>query len=76
MLHKGLLSDDDLRAFIQQHIETGIVPELILSSDEFMQTMNCVTPSTARETRVPALFKQLLEYCTRPQAKVLEHRRE
>ena len=68
MLHKGLLSDDGLRAFIQQHIETGIVPELTLSSDEFMQTMNCVTPSTARETRVPALFKQLREYCTRPQA--------
>ena len=66
MLHKGLLTDDCLRAFIAQHIDTAIVPELILGSDELMQTMNCVIPTP--EHLVPALYKQLRDYCTGPKA--------
>ena len=66
MLYKGLLSDDSLRAFIEEHINTAIPPVLTLGSDEAMQTMNIVTHSPAQP--LPALCQQLRDYCSRPQA--------
>ena len=66
MLYKGLLSDDGLRAFIEEHINTAIVPVLTLGSDEAMQTMNIVIRSPAQP--LPALCQQLRDYCSRPQA--------
>ena len=66
MLYKGLLRDDGLRAFIEQHINTAIVPELTLGPDESMQTMNFVTRTPAQP--LPALCEQLRDYCSRPQA--------
>ena len=66
MLHKGLLRDDGLRAFIEQHINTAIVPELTLGPDELMQTMNVAQRTSAAP--LPALYEQLRDYCNRPQA--------
>ena len=66
MLYKGLLSDDSLRAFIEEHINTANPPVLTLGSDEAMQTMNFVTHSPAQP--LPALCQQLRDYCSRPQA--------
>ena len=66
MLYKGLLRDDGLRAFIEEHINTAIVPVLTLGSDEAMQTMNIVIRSPAQP--LPALCQQLRDYCSRPQA--------
>ena len=66
MLYKGLLSDDGLRAFIEEHINTAIVPVLTLGSDEAMQTTNIVIRSPAQP--LPALCQQLRDYCSRPQA--------
>ena len=66
MLHKGLLRDDDMRAFIAQHIATGTVPQLTLGDDELMHTMNFVVPTS--QIRLPALCEQLRDYCNRPAA--------
>ena len=66
MLHKGLLRDDGLRAFIEQHIDTAIAPDLTLSSDELMETMNFVIPTPTQPK--PALLEQLRDYCSRSQA--------
>ena len=66
MLYKGLLRDDGLRAFIEQHINTAIVPVLPLGPDESMQTMNFVTHTPAQP--LPALCEQLRDYCNRSQA--------
>ena len=66
MLYKGLLRDDGLRAFIEQHINTAIVPVLTLGPDESMQTMNFVIRTPAQP--LPALCEQLRDYCSRPQA--------
>lgn len=67
MLHKGLLTDDDLRAFIEQHINTAIVPELPELPDfGYLQTMNFAIRTSA--IPLPALCEQLRDYCSRPQA--------
>ena len=66
MLHKGLLSDDGLRAFIEQHINTAIAPVLALGPDECMQTMNCAIRTSA--VPLPALYEQLRDYCNRSEA--------
>jgi hypothetical protein len=66
MLHKGLLSDDGLRAFIEQHINTAIAPVLALGPDELMQTMNCAIRTSA--VPLPALCEQLRDYCNGSQA--------
>ena len=66
MLYKGLLSDDSLRALIEEHINTATVPVLTLGSDEAMETMNFVIPTPTQP--LPALFEQLRDYCSRPQA--------
>ena len=66
MLYKGLLRDDGLRAFIEEHINTAIVPVLTLGPDESMQTMNFVIRTPAQP--LPALCEQLRDYCRRPQA--------
>ena len=66
MLYKGPLSDDGLRAFIEEHINTAIVAVLTLGSDEAMQTMNFVIRTPGQP--LPALCEQLRHYCSRPQA--------
>ena len=66
MLHKGLLRDDGLRAFIEQHINTAILPVLTFGPDECMQTMNFVIHTPAQP--LPTLCEQLRDYCSRPQA--------
>ena len=66
MLYKGLLRDDGLRAFIEEHINTAIVPVLTLGPDESMETMNFVIRTPAQP--LPALCEQLRDYCSRPQA--------
>ena len=66
MLHKGLLTDDDLRAFIEQHINTAIVPEGTIGPDEHLHTYNFVIRTSA--SPLPALCEQLRDYCSRPQA--------
>ena len=66
MLHKGLLSDDGLRAFIEQHINTATAPELALGPDELMQTMSCAILTSA--CVMPALYQQLRDYCNGSQA--------
>ena len=66
MLYKGLLRDDGLRAFIETHINTAIVPVLPLGPDESMQTMNFVIQTPAQP--LPALCEQLRDYCLGVQA--------
>ena len=66
MLHKGLLTDDDLRAFIEQHINTAILPERTIGPDEHLRTYNFVISTSA--VPLPALCQQLRDYCSRPQA--------
>ena len=66
MLHKGMLTDDDLRAFIEQHINTATAPELALGPDELMQTMSCAILTSA--VPLPALYEQLRDYCNGSQA--------
>ena len=66
MLYKGLLSDDGLRAFIEEHINTAIVPVLTLGPDESMETTNFVIQTPAQP--LPALCEQLRDYCLGPQA--------
>ena len=66
MLYKGLLRDDGLRAFIEEHINTAIVPVLTLGPDEYMGTTNFVIRTPAQP--LPALCEQLRDYCSRPQA--------
>ena len=66
MLYKGLLRDDGLRAFIEQHINTAIVPELTLGPDESMQTMKFVTRTPTQP--LPAFCELLRDHCSRPQA--------
>ena len=66
MLYKGLLRDDGLRAFIEEHINTAIVPVLTLGPDEYMGTTNFVIRTPAHP--LPALCEQLRDYCRRPQA--------
>ena len=76
MLYKGLLRDDGLRAFIDQHINTAIVPELTLGPDESMETLNIVIPHPmetsdgvyAAHPAIPALCEHLRDYCSRAQA--------
>ena len=66
MLYKGLLRDDGLRAFIEEHINTAIAPVLALGPDELMQTMNCAIRTSA--VPLPALCEQLRDYCNRSEA--------
>ena len=66
MLHKGLLTDDDLRAFIEQHINTAILPERTIGPDEHLQTYNFAIRTAA--VPLPALCEQLRDLCSRPQA--------
>ena len=66
MLYKGPLRDEGLRAFIETHINTAIVPVLPLGPDESMQTMNFVIQTPAQP--LPALCEQLRDYCSCPQA--------
>ena len=66
MLYKGLLRDDGLRAFIEQHINTAIVPECTIGPDEHLLTYNFVIRTSA--SPLPALCEQLRDYCSRPQA--------
>ena len=66
MLHKGLLTDDDLRAVIEQHINTASLPERTIGPDEHLQTYNFAIRTSA--VPLPALCEQLRDYCSRPQA--------
>lgn len=66
MLYKGRLRDDGIRAFIEQHIDSAINPDLTLSNDEVMETMNFVIPTPTQPK--PALIDQLRDFCSRPQA--------
>ena len=67
MLHKGLLTDDDLRAFIEQHINTAIPPNMrsFLGPDEHLRTYNFAIRTSSG---MPALCEQLRDYCSRPEA--------
>jgi len=66
MLHRGLLSDDGLRPFIEQHIDTAIVPERTFGSEELMQTMSFIVPTPAQS--MPPLCEQLRLYCNSSRA--------
>ena len=66
MMYKGLLRDETLRAFIEDHIQTAIPPVLALGPGESMETMNFVIRTPAQP--LPALCEQLRDYCSRPQA--------
>ena len=68
MLHKGLLTDDDLRAFIEQHVNTAIPPDMrfCLGPDEHLATMNFVIRTSA--VPLPALCEQIRGFCSSSQA--------
>ena len=67
MLFKGCLSNDDLRAYIEEHIATSNAPQLhTLCGEEAMYTMNFAT--LASSVPLPALCQQLRAYCNRPTA--------
>ena len=66
MMYKGLLRDETLRAFIEDHIHTAIPPVLALGPGESMETMNFVIRTPAQP--LPALCEQLRDYCSGPQA--------
>ena len=67
LLAKAIISDKELRAFIEEHIETDVVPQV---NWEFCETNNFALPTLV--TIMPKLCEQLLDYCSRPDAAVFE----
>ena len=70
LLAKTRICDDELRAFIAQHIDTADVPDWYhLSNDTEhadVQTMNFALPLASYP--MPALLTQLFDYCSRSPA--------
>ena len=68
MLFKGSLRDEDLRAFIEEHIATAVAPELVdlRGEEELMHTINFVTLTTwlGGATALPDLCHQLRSFTT------------
>ena len=65
LLMKALVWDGELRAFIEQHIETATVPRFH-GADAVVHTMNFAIPTSTQP--LPMLCQQLLDYCSRPAA--------
>jgi hypothetical protein len=75
MLFKGSLCDEDLRAFIEEHIATAAAPELDLrGEEELMHTINFATLTTllGGATRLPALCDQMRSFTIGPAASRFE----
>jgi hypothetical protein len=64
LLAKAPISDDELRAFIAQHIDTATVPDCNHFSECY--TMNFAQLHST--STMPALLTQLLDYCSRTSA--------
>ena len=71
MLVKAVVSDGDLRAFIEQHIATAIAPCFrsccsSAADDSEIYTTNFAIPESTQP--LPMLCQQLLDYCSCPAA--------
>jgi len=80
MLARGPLPDNQLRAFVSQHIETADVPhELLTQEDVDMYTMNFAFEHQPSGLCLPDdnfmgphLLRQLMDFCSRPWATSFE----
>jgi len=65
MLALGHMTDNDIKSFISQHVETAIVPRCIQDDVEMCTTNFAIQYQT--ET-IPPFLQQLIDFCSSPSA--------